>query len=200
MLISLLIGTMNRPDYLAYCLESLQKQTYREFEVIIVDQSKNDETSNMVKSIKWNKIIYEKVDFVGLSKARNEAIKLSSGQLFCLIDDDAYYERDYLENVVKHIGYDGSVIISGVLFNAKTGNEFVDYSKIRDGLQLTYRQVIRYCPSPAISFSSELLQTVGLFDESFGVGAKYGAAEGCFREGKHDAAGCPCGGSSADCR
>lgn len=177
MFVSLIIGTLNRTEYLSYCIESLQKQLYKEFEVIIIDQSPNTDTQSMIESLKWNKIIYKRVGYKGLSKARNEAIRLASGELFCLVDDDAYYESDYLENVVKHFENNRLQIISGVLMNTKTNNDFVEYSRLKEGIPLSYRAVTRYCPSPAISFPKELIEVIGLFDEEFGVGAKYCAAE-----------------------
>ena len=177
MFASLIIGTLNRAGYLSYCLESLRKQTYKDFEVIIIDQSSNEETQIMVESLKWNQIIYKKVGYKGLSKARNEAIRISNGDVYCLIDDDAYYESDYLANVIKHFKNDSHQIISGVLFNTKSNSDFVDYSKLKDGESLSYWQVTRYCPSPAVSFSKELINEIGMFDEEFGVGAKYGAGE-----------------------
>lgn len=177
MFASLIVGTLNRADYLSYCLESLKKQTYKDFEVIIIDQSTENDTQNMIESLNWSQVIYKRVTFKGLSKARNEAIKVSSGDTFCLIDDDAYYESDYLANVAKHIKKDKNQIISGVLFNTKTNCDFVDYSKLKDEKALSYWKVTRYCPSPAISFPKELVEEIGMFDEEFGVGAKYGAAE-----------------------
>ena len=47
---SFIIGTINRTRELKYCIESLLTQSYREFEIIIVDQSENDLTEKLVKS------------------------------------------------------------------------------------------------------------------------------------------------------
>ena len=48
---SFIIGTINRTRELKYCIESLLTQSYREFEIIIVDQSENDLTEKLVKSL-----------------------------------------------------------------------------------------------------------------------------------------------------
>ena len=50
----------------------------------------------MVNTFNDNRIIYKHVKFKGLSKARNEALRIAKGEYFCLIDDDAYYPPDYL--------------------------------------------------------------------------------------------------------
>lgn len=47
---SFIIGTLNRPQELKYCIESLLAQTYAEYEIIIVDQSADNLTEKMVES------------------------------------------------------------------------------------------------------------------------------------------------------
>ena len=92
---SLIIGTLNRCRELEICLESLRKQVFRDFEVIIIDQSINDSTQQLANGYQDLNIIYEHVDFMGLSKARNYALKMAHGDYFALIDDDAYYDERY---------------------------------------------------------------------------------------------------------
>lgn len=172
---SLLIGTLNRPEILLICLNKLKKQTYKNFEVIIIDQSDNDKTEQIVKAFSGIDIKYKKVDFRGLSRARNAAIRMMSGTFFCLIDDDADYSNRYLENVVRHANE--KVIVSGYLFDTNTKKGIVNYDKIRNRQHLTLREIIRLCPSAGLTFPSGTVNTVGLFDEEFGVGAEFGATE-----------------------
>ena len=174
---SLLIGTLNRSGLIEYCLESLRNQTYKDFEVIIIDQSEDDLTEKALEDFRDLTIIYERVSFKGLSKARNEAIRLAKGDFFCLIDDDAYYSEDYLRNIEKHIKNDDKAIVSGYIWNTVTKSDFVNYKALSDVKELSYRQVIRYCPSATLSFPKEIISEAGDFDEEFGVGAKYGAGE-----------------------
>ena len=95
MFFSLVIGTLNRSNCIRYCLESLRNQTYSDFEIIIVDQSEDDLTEKMLEDFRDLTIVYERVAFKGLSKARNEAIRQAKGDYLCLIDDDANYCEDY---------------------------------------------------------------------------------------------------------
>ena len=177
MLFSLVMGTLNRSHCIKYCLESLQNQVYKNFEVIIIDQSDDDQTEKILQMFESLNIIYKRVLYRGLSRARNEAIRLAKGDYICLVDDDAYYSKDYLSMIEKHIQVDDKTIISGYIWNAQDKREFVNYKKIKNDKDLSYRQVIRYCPSPAISFPKEIIIKAGYFDEEFGVGAKYGAGE-----------------------
>ena len=177
MFFSLIMGTLNRAECVEYCLESLRDQTYKEFEVIIIDQSENEFTEKVLQNFHDLTIVYKRVSFKGLSKARNEAARYAKGDYFCLIDDDAYYSKDYLSKIKEHLSCEHKTIISGYIWNTITKKDFVKYKVLSDDKKLTHRQVIRYCPSPAISFPKELIHVLGAFDEEFGVGAKYGAAE-----------------------
>lgn len=178
MLFSLVIATLNRDKDIKYCLDSIRNQIFKDFEVIIVDQSENNKTEEVVNSCGVQNIIYKKVSFKGLSRARNEALKYVNGQYICLIDDDAYYQNDYLRNANEHFHATGSkIILSGKMWNAIEKKEFVKYGKLSEGKALTYRELVRYCPSPALIIPRMLIEKIGGFDETFGVGAKYGAAE-----------------------
>ena len=174
---SLIIGTLNRPKCIKYCLESLRYQTYKDFEIIVIDQSENDLTEKVLQDFHDLTIVYERVAFKGLSKARNQAFRYAKGDYFCLIDDDAYYSENYLSNIEKHIKVNNKTIVTGYLWNTVTKSDFVNYKALHEGRKLSHRQVIRYCPSPAISFPKEIISILGNFDEEFGVGVKYGAGE-----------------------
>ena len=58
---SFIIGTLNRPQELKYCIESLLAQTYAEYEIIIVDQSADNLTEKMVESFNEKPIVYNHV-------------------------------------------------------------------------------------------------------------------------------------------
>ena len=70
-MISVLLCTLNRPEVIGSCLDSLIAQTYRNFEIIVVDQSRDDRTENRCRAYSDARIRYYRVDFTGLSKARN---------------------------------------------------------------------------------------------------------------------------------
>ena len=174
---SFIIGTLNRANELKYCLESLFKQNYDNYEIIIIDQSNNDLTEKLIQSYNNQKIIYSHVTFKGLSRARNAAIALSTGDYICLTDDDACYSENYLSTLKKHFETHQNSIVTGYMWDGVNKKDFIDYTKIQEGKALSTRQIIRWCPSPGISFPKSLCELIGGFDEDFGVGAKYGAGE-----------------------
>lgn len=177
MFFSLILGTINRPDCIKCCLESLRNQKYRDFEIIIIDQSDDNLTEKVLEDFRDLTIVYKRVEFKGLSKARNEAIRHAKGDYFCLMDDDAFYYEDYLSNIEKHLKPNNKTIVTGYIWNTITRSNYANYNALSDGKKLSHRQVIRYCPSATVSFSKEIISISGTFDEEFGVGAKYGAGE-----------------------
>lgn len=174
---SLLIGTKNRGDEIRYCLFSLLEQSYTDYEIIIVDQSDDNNTENVVKDLSSSKIYYYHSTSSGLSRGRNIGLRLAKGEYICLIDDDACYKKDYLMQIDNHVNKNGNrTVISGYIWDAVRNRPFVEY-KLLSGEILSRRQILRYCPSPGLTIPASLVDIVGGFDEDFGVGASYGSCE-----------------------
>ena len=92
MFFSLIIGTLNRTDILKVCLDKLEKQIFRDFEVVIVDQSNENSTERFLNKSSYSYYIqYYATKEIGLSNARNIALSKAKGEYFCLIDDDGLY-------------------------------------------------------------------------------------------------------------
>lgn len=176
---SLIIGTLNRKDTLSYCINSLLVQQYKDFEIIVIDQSNNDQTKKLVESYNNNLLNYHKVEFKGLSKARNEALKYVTGDYFCLIDDDAFYDKYYLSNAFNHLKSieEKHVILSGYIYDTITKQPFAYYDYRMNGRSLSIKSIMKTCPSAALFFPISVINECGSFDELLGVGGLYGAGE-----------------------
>lgn len=172
---SFIVGTLNRTEALWLCIDSLLKQTIQDFEIIIIDQSDDSSTAALIKKINDDRIIYKKVNVKGLSKARNTALDLATGEFFCLIDDDANYDSRYLEVAEKHIT--PNTILTGYIYDTVKNEDFANYNGKNDKKYLSTREVFRTCPSAGLIIPMKVAQKVGRFDEMFGVGGKYGAGE-----------------------
>ncbi|TSC53349.1 MAG: Glycosyl transferase, family 2 [Parcubacteria group bacterium LiPW_39] len=93
--------------YLKPCLESLLKQSYRNFELLIIDNNSADGTPQEVKEImttevsgiKWRLIVNEKN--LGFAAAHNQGIKESRGELVVLVNQDIILDKDFLENIIE---------------------------------------------------------------------------------------------------
>lgn len=175
---SLILCTLNRAAELELCINSIAKQTFNDFEIIVVDQSDNDETEVLIKRYNQLNINYNRVCFRGLSKSRNYGLKLAKGNYFCLIDDDAVYLHNYLEVANKFLANSSYAIISGNIWNPVDNKAATKYDSKKDGKKLSVREITNNCPSPSLIFPMELItKNACMFDERFGVGSVYGAGE-----------------------
>lgn len=176
---SLIVGTLNRADTIRYCIKSLLEQTYPDYEIIVVDQSNDRKTSEIIKEINDDRIIYKHVDFKGLSKARNEGLRYACGEYFCLIDDDAYYNKDFLQTAYNYIvsRNDESTILSGYIHDTNQGAAFASYKEEYNEKILNIQSVIHSCPSAGLAIPRSVISLCGDFDEKLGVGSEFGAGE-----------------------
>ena len=85
---SVIIPTYNQANLLERCLKSVTQQTFKNYEVIIVDNYSTDNTSKVVKKF-GKKIKYFKIRNRGvIAKSRNLGIKKSKGKWICFLDSD----------------------------------------------------------------------------------------------------------------
>jgi glycosyltransferase involved in cell wall biosynthesis len=103
-LVSVIIPTYGRTDYVVDALNSVVEQTYRNIEIIVVDDnakkpSVRAEIERIVKKYPACKLIQNKFNLGG-SLTRNEGIKASQGELISFLDDDDTYEPTRIEEVV----------------------------------------------------------------------------------------------------
>lgn len=176
---SLIVGTMNRAKELEICLDSLIRQTFSDFEVIVVDQSNDEETHNLVQNEKYSQlsIAYMRISKKGLSHARNIALQRSRGRYFALVDDDAAYSDNFLENAYEMLRSKDKIILSGRIHSYIDGSYNIRYDSLRAGKPLSIRKIINMAPSASLIVPIQLYEAGIVFDENFGVGAKFGACE-----------------------
>lgn len=100
---SVLLVSRNRKNYLQECLNSLYNQTYKNKEIILVDDGSTEDLSDLSVDV------YHYQSPQGISKARNEAMKLAKGKYYLVMDSDDLLEPTCLEEEVSLIeqGYDG---------------------------------------------------------------------------------------------
>lgn len=102
-LISIVIPVYNGEDYLRFAIESAINQTYRNLEVIVVDDGSTDSTEEIARSY-GSRIKYIKKPNGGVSSALNVGIKTMRGRYFAwLSHDDVYHEKklEYLHKEIK---------------------------------------------------------------------------------------------------
>ncbi len=107
-LVSILIASYNKEKYVTRCINSCLNQTYKNIEIIFVDNDSKDQTYNIAK--KFNKIkVYKKKRKEIKSKFNTFfqidtylfAYKKSKGKIITLLDSDDFYKKNKINNIVK---------------------------------------------------------------------------------------------------
>jgi glycosyltransferase involved in cell wall biosynthesis len=99
-LVTILTAVHNCRDHIAGAIESVLVQTYRNFEMIIVDDGSTDQTADVIRNFKEDSIKYFFKKNGGVSSARNLGLKKSAGSFIVILDSDDMLMPDFLE---KHL-------------------------------------------------------------------------------------------------
>lgn len=99
---SIIIPAYNTKDFILRTLRSIEDQTYKNYEIIIINDGSTDGTRELVDSYKVGKdnIIVHHQDNQGVSIARNVGIHLATGDFICFIDSDDTYNPMFLEEML----------------------------------------------------------------------------------------------------
>lgn len=103
MLVSIIVPMYNSEKYISRCLESLIKQTYKNIEIIVVDDGSNDNSINIVSSLNDKRIKLYKKENSGVSSTRNYGIEKSNGDLLLFVDSDDYIDTTMIDKLVKKV-------------------------------------------------------------------------------------------------
>lgn len=114
-LISIVVPVYKVEPYLAQCIESILRQTYSNFELILVDDGSPDRSGaicdEFAKQDSRIRVIHKKND--GVSKARNIGINRAKGEWLCFVDADDLLDSQYLQKFHERIDLDSDYCIQG---------------------------------------------------------------------------------------
>ncbi|HEJ0377602.1 TPA: glycosyltransferase family 2 protein, partial [Proteus mirabilis] len=171
-LVSVIIPTYGRPHFLERAIDSVLSQSYKNIEIIVVDDnSSNLHHEQTVKIIKKynrnNKIIYifDGIN-VGGSLARNRGIIESKGEYITFLDDDDIYLEKKIESQVEHI-INNNIDVSVCNMFFKKNNNFLDISNCYSRVGSIQEFILNgNAYTPMIMSKKESLLEVGLFTHS----------------------------------
>ena len=107
MKVSVIIPTYNEEKVIVNCLESLSKQTYEDFEIVIVDDGSKDSSKLKVKNAKLQfkiknlKLLSQRHSGPGV--ARNLGARHAGGEILVFVDSDMTFEKDFIKELVRPI-------------------------------------------------------------------------------------------------
>jgi len=167
---SLVLATIDRSAELEEFIQSLAKQAYHNYEVILVDQNDDDRLVPIVEKYQSILPILHLRSRKGLSRARNVGLKHVTGDVVAFPDDDCIYPPDLLSKVntffETHPDSDG-VTGKAVSTNGKMSSGRWD----SNAGYITKWNVWRRGISFSIFLRSYVIKSIGYFDEELGVGS-----------------------------
>lgn len=182
-LVSVIIRTKDRPVFLQRAIDSVCSQTYKNIEVVIV----NDGGKSVVDIVKHYESIFLKSDnapkrkfiyienstSVRRANAANIGIEASSGKYACLLDDDDYFYTQHIERHVEAQEKNKAVLSISRACEAiedENGKEKIKkYNYLSDQNRLMFYFFENYYPSNSLVFQKSLIKKVGGFDKNLQV-------------------------------
>ena len=169
--VSVVIPTYNCAAFLGAAIESVLAQTYQDLEIIVIDDSSEDETPEVAKRFA-DRITYHRQERKGPSAARNRGINLSQGEYIAFLDADDIWLPQKLAEQIPVLERDATIGLVCADFSVVAGDRvvassFLECCKLaRSGY--VFDEIIQQnfiLPSSAVVRRS-CLSDVGLFDES----------------------------------
>lgn len=132
-MVSIIIAVYNTEKYIDKCFESIQAQTYDNYEVIVVDDGSTDSSGEKCDDIRRedNRFRVVHKENGGAASARNVGIELAKGDYFVFIDSDDYIEPDMLENMLNIALSDKEItfVNCGMVIQYETQNVIKRFNK-----------------------------------------------------------------------
>lgn len=142
-LFSVIIPVYRAEAFLARCVDSLQKQTYRNVDIILVDDGSPDNSGTLCDNYAAEdahiRVIHQ--PNAGPSVARNAGLAAAKGDFVCFVDADDYVAPDYIRHFVNGLGEEVDLVFQGIC-------------EIRDGEER------RKIPQPKLYRANELCEAI----------------------------------------
>lgn len=100
-LVSVIIPCYNDQNYIQQAINSINNQTHKNVEIIIVDDGSDFATKEVLKGIRQEKLIILSQENGGPSAARNNGIKQAKGDFILTLDADDYFEKDFISKALN---------------------------------------------------------------------------------------------------
>lgn len=99
--VTIQIVTWNSLKYLPFCLKSIFSQTYRDFQVLVVDNNSQDGTVSFLRNNYPDVTVFQNKKNLGFAKANNQGIKLFNSPYVVLCNPDIIMDNDWLEKIIS---------------------------------------------------------------------------------------------------
>lgn len=180
--ISVIIANLNGERYLSDCLSALSAQTFRDFEVIVVDNGSTDGSLDLLKKdFPWVKVIALKEN-TGFARGNNIGFEASSSEFVATLNNDTIVEPGWLQALYYTATKDGAIgMVASKIYLGREGSELDSAGMLiyLDGMsrqrgrcetdkgQFDGIDEVLFPSACAALYRREMLKEIGYFDEDF---------------------------------
>lgn len=166
-LVSVVIPTYNRADLIKETIYSVLEQTYDKFEIIVVDDGSSDNTKEVVRDIKDERIKYFYQENKGLpAAARNAGLRQSKGEFIAFLDSDDLWKPDKLQKQLNAFKKYPQLLL--VATNGDFFPKFQVYHHINKNKWLSFEVLLKmnWIANSSILMKSQNISLFGYLDEN----------------------------------
>lgn len=170
-LVSVIITTCNRRPILQRALESVFQQTYKNIEIIVIDDCSTDDTEDFCKR---QPVIYHKIgESKGGNHARNEGIRLSKGIWMAFLDDDDWWLPEKIEKCLRVAQVHPDTVVYNLRGFARKNQNWITYESYKAEMtgDISIKALYNggFTSTSSLFVSKEALLKVGLWDEDLKI-------------------------------
>ena len=169
---SIILPTFNQADFLKLSIKSILNQTYKNWELLIINNNSKDKTIDTIKQFKDHRIRIFKINNQGLlAKSRNFGINKARSKWICFIDSDDKWFPEKLMKVKQYIDHNnGDLYYHDLVFENKG---FLCKKKISDKSQTITKPILKYFAEngnpigqSSVVVKKEILKKIGFISEN----------------------------------
>lgn len=166
--VSVVIPTYNRAKYICEAIDSVLAQTYKDHEIIVIDDGSTDNTKELLNKYE-TKIKYIYQENKGISAARNAGIKVAKGEYIAFLDSDDLWLSEKLKVQVKALEENKEIgLVYSSMSRIDSSGKFWGMCPSTPAGDNCYDLLISesHYPTPTILVRKECFEKAGLFDET----------------------------------
>ena len=149
--VSVILPVYNVGEYLDLCLESLEGQSFQNFEILLINDGSTDDSGDRCRrwAQKDSRIRYIEKENEGVAPTRNLGVRLAKGKYLAFVDPDDWVETDYLEKLYSRLEETGADFAECDLwrYDNRTGKKIYRSCGSRAGVPYTLREHMKYGPT-----------------------------------------------------
>ena len=169
------MATYNREHCISGALDSIKKQSFQDYELVVIDGKSSDKTLDIVESYNFKNIVIVSEKDDGIYDALNKGIKLSNGEVVGVLhSDDFFANNDVLKNIHDLIKKNDIHYVYGNLqYVSNTNSKKV----VRTWISSNFHKKSLFHgwmpPHPTLFIKRDVLDQIGMYDQKYQISADY---------------------------